>query len=113
MAEQAELDREFDRAVEALDRETRLSRWKILNARDVGTASTADRKYVGRPTKWGNPFIIGRHGDCKTVIAKHRAWIVQQPALMAALHELRAKHLVCWCAPDDCHAVMLRDLANP
>jgi hypothetical protein len=83
---------------------------KILNARHVGTKTTADRVYVGRPTKWGNPFVIGRDGDRQTVIAKHKAWIMQQPALMAAVDELRGKDLVC--APEACHAETLRDLAN-
>jgi hypothetical protein len=46
------------------------------------------------------------------VIAKYRAWIVRQPALLAALHELRGKHLVCWCAPERCHAEVLIELAN-
>jgi Domain of unknown function (DUF4326) len=85
---------------------------KILNARRVGTRTTADRVYVGRPTKWGNPFVIGRDGDRQTVIAKHKVWIVRQPTLTAALHELRGKDLVCWCAPEACHAETLRDLAN-
>jgi hypothetical protein len=43
----------------------------------------------------GQPFVIGRDGSRDEVIAKYRAWIVQQPALMAALHELRGKNLVC------------------
>jgi hypothetical protein len=85
---------------------------KVLNARQVGTTTAAERVYVGRPTKWGNPFVIGRDGDRPTVIAKHKAWIVRQPALMAALRELRGKDLVCWCAPEACHAETLRDLAN-
>jgi Domain of unknown function (DUF4326) len=85
---------------------------KILNARRVGTQTTAERVYVGRPSKWGNPYLIGRDGDRQMVIEKHKAWIVQQPALMAALHELRGKDLVCWCAPEACHAETLRDLAN-
>jgi hypothetical protein len=46
------------------------------------------------------------------VIAKYRPWIVRQPALMAALHELRGKHLVCWCAPERCHAEVLIKLPN-
>lgn len=29
--------------------------------------------YIGRPSRWGNPFIIGRHGDRAAVIAKYRA----------------------------------------
>ena len=57
---------------------------KVLNARQVGKLSTADRVYVGRPSKWGNPrFVIGRDGSRDQVIAKYRVWIVQQTALMA------------------------------
>jgi hypothetical protein len=41
--------------------------------------------------------VIGRDGSRDEVITKYRAWIVRQPALMAALHELRDKDLVCWC----------------
>ena len=64
---------------------------KVLNARQAGTKPAADRVYVGRPSKWGNPFAIGRDGSRDEVIAKYRAWIVQQPALMAALPELRTE----------------------
>jgi hypothetical protein len=69
-----------------------------------------DRVYVGRPSKWGNPFVIGRDGTREEVVAKYRAWIVRQPALVAALHELRGKNLVCWCAPERCHAEVLIEL---
>jgi Domain of unknown function (DUF4326) len=67
---------------------------KVLNARQVGKCRAPDRVYVGRPSKWGNPFLIGRDGSRDEVIAKYRAWIVRQPALMAELHELRGKDLV-------------------
>ena len=50
-----------------------------------------------RQGKWHNPFIIPRDGSRDEVIAKYRAWIVQQPELMAALPELRGKDLLCWC----------------
>ena len=85
---------------------------KVLNARQVGKLSTADRVYVGRPSKWGNPFVIARDGSRDEVIAKYRAWIVRQPALMAALPELRTKSLICWCSPNRCHADVLIELAN-
>ena len=68
--------------------------------------------YVGRPSKWGNPFEIGTHGTRAEVIARHRAWICDQPALLDALSELRGRHLVCWCAPAACHADTLREMAN-
>ena len=60
---------------------------RVLNARQVGKQPAADRVYVGRPSKWGNPFAIGRDGTRDQVIAKYRVWIVLQPALMAALEE--------------------------
>ena len=68
--------------------------------------------YIGRPTKWGNPFVIGRDGTREEVIAKYRAWIVEQPELMAALPELRRKVLACYCAPLPCHGDVLVELAN-
>lgn len=68
--------------------------------------------YIGRPSPWGNPFKIGRDGDRDEVIAKYRAWIVQQPALMARLPELRGKVLGCWCSPDACHGDVLAELVN-
>ena len=68
---------------------------KVLNARKVGKRSSATQLYIGRPSKWGNPFVIGRDGSRADVIAKYRAWIVAQPALMNALDELRAS----WTTP--------------
>lgn len=67
---------------------------------------------IDRRTKWGNPFIIPRHGDRATVIAKYRDWIKTRPDLLAALHELRGKDLMCWCAPLACHGDVLIELCN-
>ena len=85
---------------------------KVLNARKVGKRSSATQLYIGRPSKWGNPFVIRRDGSRADVIAKYRAWIVAQPALMNALDELRGRDLVCWCAPFACYCDVLIDLAN-
>lgn len=68
--------------------------------------------YIGRPSKWGNPFVIGRDGTRTQVIAKYRAWLLEQPVLMNSLHELRGKTLGCWCAPQPCHGDVLAELAN-
>ena len=79
----------------------------MLNIRNGGKGV-----YVGRGSKWGNPFHIGQHGSRQQVIARYRAWLVQQPALMAALAELRGQDLVCYCAPLACHGHVLLELAN-
>lgn len=68
--------------------------------------------YIGRPSKWGNPFVIGRDGTRAQVIAKYRAHLLASPTLMAALPELRGRDLVCWCAPCPCHGDVLVALAN-
>lgn len=68
--------------------------------------------YCGRPSIWGNPFEIAKDGTREEVIAKYKAWIVDQPELMAKLPELKGKILACWCAPRSCHADVLLELAN-
>lgn len=68
--------------------------------------------YIGRPSKWGNPFTIGKDGTRNEVIEKYRDWIKTQPDLIASLHELRDKTLGCWCSPNACHGDILVELAN-
>lgn len=54
--------------------------------------------YIGRPSKWGNLFQIGRDGDRSAVIAKHRDWLKSQRTLLASIGELRGRDLACFCA---------------
>jgi hypothetical protein len=68
--------------------------------------------YIGRPSKWGNPFVIGKDGTRQEVIAKYEAWLRPQPHLVAALPELQGKVLACWCSPQPCHGDVLARLAN-
>jgi hypothetical protein len=68
--------------------------------------------FIGRPSKWGNPFVIGRDGDRAEVVARYRRWIADQPELLAALPELRGRRLVCFCAPLPCHGDVLAELAD-
>ena len=72
-----------------------------------------DAVYVGRPSKWGNPFRIGRNGTREEVIIKYHRWLMTAGwDIRGSLHELRGKDLVCWCAPLPCHADILLELAN-
>lgn len=64
--------------------------------------------YIGRPSKWGNPFVLGKDGDRAEVLIKYRDWLVTQPQLVeAACRELYGKDLVCFCAPKSCHGDVL------
>lgn len=85
----------------------------VVNARAVkNPIPNVNYVYVGRPSKWGNPFRIGRDGDRRAVIAKYREWVVQQPVLMDSLRELRGMRLGCYCWPLDCHGDVLAELAD-
>jgi hypothetical protein len=68
--------------------------------------------YIGRPSKWGNPFVVGKHGSREQVIERYERWLLSNDALMATLPELRGKVLGCWCAPRSCHGDVLARLAN-
>lgn len=85
---------------------------EVLNKRDV-KGTPVDAVYVGRPTKWGNPFVIGPDGDRITVIEKYNIWLHSQLHQgRLDLEELRGKDLICWCAPLACHADILLEEAN-
>jgi len=84
---------------------------KVLNKRH--DRITPGAVYVGRPTAWGNPFAIGKDGSRAQIIESFEKHLLASPQLMAKLHELRGRDLVCWCAPDGCHADVLMRHANP
>lgn len=66
--------------------------------------------YCGRPSKWSNPFLIGKDGTRKEVIEKYREFITNCPHLLEDLDELEGKTLGCWCSPKSCHCDVLVEL---
>ncbi len=68
-----------------------------------------DAIYVGRPSKWGNPYKVGRDGERAEVIALYRHYLLRSEL---DVNELRGKDLVCWCSPLSCHADVLLEEAN-
>lgn len=84
---------------------------KVLHVKQAGKEDTETQTFIGRGEKWGNPFIIGRHGNREQVIHKHRVWLLGS-SLFDDIHELKGKNLVCFCAPEACHGDTLLTLAN-
>jgi len=75
--------------------------------------------YIGRGSKWGNPFKIGRDGNREEVIEKYKQYILNKKELLEDLDELRGKVLGCYCVekPIDyvrenkrCHGEILVEL---
>jgi hypothetical protein len=72
--------------------------------------------YVGRPTRWGNPFRLGHDGATRAeVVDLFRAHFESLPQAEreALLAPLRGRPLACWCPLDGpCHADVLLEFAN-
>lgn len=68
--------------------------------------------YIGRPSKWGNPFVIGKDGTRAEVIEKYRRYLMRNERLLRDMSELRGKDLVCFCKPAACHGDVLLEFAN-
>jgi hypothetical protein len=84
---------------------------RVLNIWKCGRRK--DAKFIGRPSKWGNKYIIGRDGTRKEVVAKHRMDFLNDPeAMAAAKRELRGFDLLCFCEPEECHGRILLEVAN-
>ena len=66
--------------------------------------------YIGRGSKWGNKFVVGRDGSREEVIAKYKEWILKIDELLSSLGELKDKVIGCYCKPLRCHGDVLVEL---
>lgn len=83
-----------------------------MNIKVVHCKKSHYEVYIGRPSKWGNPFTIGTDGSREEVIKKYREWLLQQDNLLEALPELYGKTIACWCSPLACHGDVLSEFAE-
>lgn len=84
----------------------------VISAKVVHCKKESYDVYIGRPSKWGNPYTIGKDGNRNEVIAKYRTYLLGRPDLLRDLPTLRNKRLGCWCSPKPCHGNVLMEMAN-
>ena len=86
---------------------------RIQLSRKKGFELPLNTRSVGRPSKFGNGFIIGELTRAQAV-ENHRAATVKKLRKDPDyLEELRGMNLARWCAPGiECHADTLIALAN-
>ena len=95
---------------------------RLRRSRAKGYRTPEGAVYVGRPTKWGNPFRItddprepSEVGSAEEAVDRYLRWLQEkEPGLISeARTELAGRDLVCWCALDRvCHADVLLAIAN-
>lgn len=101
---------------------------RVQRKRTKGWRMPEGAVYVGRGSKWGNPYPTGSMyktgGDTWAVL--NAEWSIElfrehlnarpygrQPLAAGVITELAGKDLACWCPLDKpCHADVLLELAN-
>jgi len=69
--------------------------------------------YVGRPSKYGNPFPLGNY-TVEESLRRYRGWLENKlknnPSF---LDELKGKDICCWCRIDKpCHGDIILEYLN-
>jgi hypothetical protein len=90
-----------------------------MNPRVVHCKKEPFDVYVGRGSKWGNPyshkegtkaeFVVSSR---KEAIEKYEQYLLNNQELMDSIGELKGKVLGCWCSPKSCHGEILAKYAN-
>lgn len=96
---------------------------RIQRKRTKGWKMPPNTVYVGRPTRWGNPFrvngLIDVRGhdepitiNCNLAVALYERNLRTEERLLVFI-DLHGKDLACWCPLDQpCHADVLLEIAN-
>lgn len=69
---------------------------------------------VGRPSRWGNPYVVGRDGTAAECVALFiERYAHDADYRVRVRRALAGKNLACWCPlGDSCHAEVLLVWAN-
>lgn len=93
---------------------------RVQRMRRKGWKMPPNTVYVGRPTKWGNPYQIKKPASKLdaysriNAIESYKIHLQRNPRIVEqAKSELKGKNLACWCKLDqECHADILLKIAN-
>ena len=90
--------------------------FRIQRKRTKGWRMPKGAIYVGRPTKWGNPYQVDA-ANYRGAVNLFRTYLHCSPRgielVPSIRRELRGKVLACWCPRGKpCHADVLLEVAN-
>lgn len=88
----------------------------VLNKHHYAGKPWPNAVNIMRGTPYGNPFVMGTHGDRAEVVEKFRQFlwgvIRYDVTWQDAVLELHGKDLMCCCAPLPCHGDVLERASN-
>jgi hypothetical protein len=69
--------------------------------------------FIGRPSRYSNPFIKGEDGTRQDVIRQFEEYLRKHPERDKMLDELEGKRIACWCKTSErCHGDIYIQLAE-
>ena len=84
---------------------------RVQRKRSKGWRMPPNTVYVGRPTRFGNPFNFKVSGREKAVKFYSEIWSDNEKEQVKIM--LHGKNLACWCSLEQiCHADVLLEIAN-
>lgn len=84
----------------------------LVNLHTTGKAGTV---YIGRPSKWGNPYShLPEAGEIRVLtreeaVRRYVYWLWESQRILA-IGTLEDRTLSCWCTPQLCHGNVLRQI---
>ena len=94
---------------------------RVQRKRTKGWKMPENTVYVGRPTKFGNPFFANVYEPFSNLlvtqeiaVSRYKSWILSNENLLQVVKkELKGKNLACFCSlHKPCHADILLEIAN-
>jgi len=87
---------------------------KVINAKDREDYPADQVVYIGRPSPWGNPYVMGRDGTRDEVVDEFESFFLNKVEEDAefrekTLKELKGKILMCYCKPEACHGDIIAE----
>ncbi|SFQ74212.1 protein of unknown function [Amycolatopsis arida] len=91
----------------------RLVPW-LVDADLVTYVGRAGNRHSWPQSNFANPFVKEAKVDRAAMVRHYRDWLADQPELLGRLRagELAGRALGCWCAPEPCHADVLREYTD-
>jgi Domain of unknown function (DUF4326) len=90
---------------------------RVERKRTKGWKMPPNTIYVGRPTRWANPYGRSQFTAIEHCVDAYRRYLLANQAsaerFRLPVASLRGKNLACWCPLNQpCHADVLLELAN-
>lgn len=96
-----------------MERRREMKPKRIQRKRTKGWKMPESAVYIGRPSKWGNPYVVTIVLAPQETLREYKRYILQRFTPEQIQKELAGKHLVCWCPLNQvCHGDILLEIAN-